>query len=110
MTLVLPPGKRPRAMSVPTRGCATSLMVPSPPNATTASKSRSTASLASSIAWSRWRVSWTSSLKSAERALAMTSFVRAETEPARGLEMSITLSTPGMLPACVPRLAYDSER
>ena len=53
-TFVAPPGSASSATSEPMRPLATSLTVPSPPRATTASKPSGAAARASSIAWP-WR-------------------------------------------------------
>ena len=73
MTFVAPPGMMPSDVSVPASEFRASLMVPSPENTTTRSNPPATASRASSVAWPRAFVSWTSSLKSDCNARSMTS-------------------------------------
>ena len=92
MTFVAPPGMMPSDVSVPASAFRASLMVPSPENTTTRSNPPATASRASSVAWPRAFVSWTSSLKSDCNARSMTSRRGRETVLATGFARSITRS------------------
>src|SRR5262245_18311552 len=86
--LVAPPGRTPRAVSVPARAFTASLIVPSPENTTTRSTPSSAAWAASSDAWPRSLVSETSSRKSADNAFSITASTGLDIVRATGLTTS----------------------
>src|SRR5256885_8399513 len=90
-TLVDPPGRGARAVSVPARPLAASLSVPSPPMATTTSTPSLAAPWARRVAWPRRLVSETVRSWSAARALAMTTRARAVTDDAEAFTTRTTL-------------------
>src|SRR5438105_1933802 len=87
-TLVLPPGRIARSVSLPTSPLATSFIVPSPPKATTSSQPFRAASEARAVACPGAAVSRTSSRRSDESALTITSLTRGEVASAARLVMS----------------------
>ena len=93
-TLVLPPGRAARAVSVPARPLAASLSVPSPPSTTTTSVPSEAAERASRVAWPRRAVSASVTSWSADRAFWITTRRRPVTDDAAEFTSSRTRIDP----------------